>query len=71
MSCPVVSQVHVNSANSPHQILPRYDLSTSENQDAEDGHLSTSRQALKGKQSANLHSSETPYIMKVKVEEDI
>ena len=65
-----MSQVHVNSANSPHQILPRYDLSTSENQDAEDEHFSTSRQTLKGTQSADLHSSVAPYIMKVKVEEE-
>ena len=67
----VVSELNVTEANFLREISSKCDLSTTVDQGVKDDDVSTSRLALKGTKFAGLHSSEVPYTMNVKVEEDI
>ena len=64
-------ELHTNEAKSPMETSSQFESSAIEDQYVKDNDTSTSRLEFKGTQLSVLNSSEVPYIMNVKVEEDI
>merc|ERR1719494_1034286 len=67
----LVPEFLTNEAKSPMETSSQFESSAVEDQYVKDNDTSTSRLEFNGTQLSVLHSSEVPYIMNVKVEEDM